>query len=231
MITTRLQHKELLVAVIWRFTFEVPRHFSWEGGQHAIVIVENDNMDDRGNARPLSIITAPFENSLQFVTHIPADASTFKRALRDLEIGDSITLTLPQASFQSELGADPAVFVVGGIGAGSIRSLLMDKDHQGVDLHVRLIYYAADGQHLFKKDFDAIASKHKGCSVEYLVAEDLHEKGGIKEVERRMDAKYYFSGVYTRELLSHDQIPEHVAGPFSDERREVELLARAAGLI
>jgi hypothetical protein len=78
---------------------------------------------------------------------------------------------------------------------------------------------------------NALAKKHPDLTVEYRVVNDLHEQGGVKQVSQQPGAKFYFSGVYTREMLLHDEIAEHVAGPASPEREEVEAMAKMSGLL
>lgn len=231
MFTPRLVHKEQLVADIWSFVFDIPPHFEWKGGDHTVVIVEHENPDDRGNARALSFATLPFEGSLQLVTHCPEEGSTFKRALRDLEVGKTVTMTEAEPSFESEYKAAPAVFLVGGIGSVAVRSLLIDHDHRGDELNGRLIFYAQAGQHLFKKDFDALALRHPGFSVDYFTAEGLEEKGGIKEVEKRDGTLYYFAGIYSHEKLSLTEIAEQVSAEPTEGRKEVEFLSKLGKLL
>lgn len=231
MYSTRLVSKQCVVADIWSFRFEVPHGFSWHGGQHVVVILEHEGMDDRGNSRALSIATAPHEKVLQFITHCPDQGSSFKRALKALPISGTITITPAEDSFQAGFGDGPTTLLVGGVGMTTIRAVLMDRDHAGKALPDTLMYYAPAGQHLFKTDLDGLAARHPEFSVHYVVSEDLKEKGGIKEVEQRPDATYVFSGVYTREMLAHGEIAGRVAGPETDERKEVELLSKVTGLL
>ena len=231
MVTLILKEKILLAADIWSFSFEVPRHFSWEGGQHIVAILEHPHPDNRGTARALSLASAPFEGQVRLISHFPEGGSTFKQALRALPVGSQLQATEPQDSFLHEGQPFPDVFVAGGVGCATIRSLLLDRDHLGETLTARLLYYAPSGQHLFREDFDLLAERQEDFTVKYLVAEELHEQGGIKEVESRPDATYCFSGVYARETLHPGMVAEQAKKMNGEERTEVELLAKAVGLI
>ena len=230
MVTLTLKEKVLLTSDIWSFSFDAPRDFTWEGGQHTVAILEHPNPDNRGAARALSLASAPFEGWVRLVTHCPKKGSTFKQALRDLPVGGQLQATDPQDSFLHEGRPFPDVFVAGGIGCATIRSLLLDRDHLGETLRSRLLYYAPSGQHLFREELDRLAERQDGFSVKYLTADNLQEKGGIKEVESRPDATYCFSGVYARETLRSDTIADHSKKMEGEERIEIELLAKVAGL-
>jgi len=225
-----LKTKVLLTADIWSFSFEVPRHFSWKGGQHIVAILAHSNPDNRGTARALSLASAPFEGHINLVTHCPENGSTFKHALRDLPVGGQLQATEPQDSFLREGQPFPEVFITGGVGCATIRALLLDRDHQKEVLAGKLLYYAPFGQHLFQEELNQLAERQDGFTVKYLTAQDLHEQGGIKEVENRTDATYCFSGVYARETLHPDMVAQQVKKMTGEERAEVELLAQIAGL-
>jgi len=231
LFTPKLLRKENLVADIWSFTFEVPHHFEWQGGQHVVVILEHPNPDSRGTARALSIATAPFEKSLVLITHCPDEGSSFKYALRDLKLGATVQMTPPQASFHADFTGEPTVIVAGGVGAVAIRSMLMDADHQGTSISCRLAYYAPSNQHLFKDDFELLAKKQPGFSVQYLIDENLQEVGALKETEDRSAGHYYFSGVYAREVVSAEELQAPVSESSSEARKEVERLAKMSGLV
>lgn len=231
MFTLLLHEKTVLTSDIWSFVFGVPRHFSWEGGQHIVAILEHANPDSRGTARALSLASAPFEGQIRLVTHCPEKCSSFKQALCNLPVGGQLLATDPQDSFLREGQPFPEVFVAGGIGCATIRSLLLDRDHMGQALRARLLYYAPSGQHLFKRELDELAERQAGFTVKYLTDEQLHEQGGIKEVESRRDATYCFSGVYARETLRLGTITDQAQAIGGEERTEVELLAKVAGLI
>jgi ferredoxin-NADP reductase len=231
MTTLLLTEKRNVVADIWSFTFSVPPNLVWSGGCHTVVMLDHQNPDDRGTARALSIASLPFEHAITFLTHCPEECSTFKRALRNLPTGGSVTITPPQPSFATPWESGRAVFIVGGVGSAAVRSLLVERDREGASFDARVIYHAPKGEHLFQEDFNALAKKHPDLTVEYRVVNDLHEQGGVKQVSQQPGAKFYFSGVYTREMLLHDEIAEHVAGPASPEREEVEAMAKMSGLL
>ena len=73
MLNLRLKEKRLLVGDIWQFFFERPRDFSWQAGQHVVLVLEHPNPDERGIDRALSIASAlPGLMTLSLVKSMPA---------------------------------------------------------------------------------------------------------------------------------------------------------------
>lgn len=231
MFATRLRHKTYLVGTIWQFDFDVPHGFTWHGGDHCVLILEQAKTDDRGNARPLSIATIPKEETVRFVTHIPDVHSAFKQALLDMNEGDPAILTLAQPSFHIDMEKPHHTFVAGGIGCASVRALLMEWEENQSDLVAAVRYYALEGQHIFQSDLSALAQRHASFHVEYLTLSQLEEQGSIKEEISETDTQYVFSGVYTQRALQSGETTVESGESHDEARKEVELLTKASGLM
>jgi ferredoxin-NADP reductase len=229
MYVTKLRSKKNLVADIWQFVFVVPHEFTWHGGQHVVAIVQHERADSSGISRALSIASAPHERQLVFVTHCPRAGSTYKQALKNLQVGDEISLTAAQDSFVANRPSGPCVYLAGGVGCAAIRSLLTDLDHALAGGVTGEVYcYAPSGEQLFHEDFTTLATRNPGLKISFLQLDGLHEVGGIKNVELRGDTTYYFSGVYAREMHTGSELAANTQLLSGGD--EAGVLAQSAGI-
>ena len=128
--TLLLQEKEHLVADVWAFRFKPSEPLSWTAGQYLSVELPHDNPDGKGTKRWFTISSAPYEQIVQITTRLTG--STFKDALMALPIGGQLLLLdQPHGEFVWQDSDSPLVFVAGGIGITSFRSILRERAHQG----------------------------------------------------------------------------------------------------
>lgn len=100
----------------WEFDFRPLRPVSFRPGQFVELTLPHGKSDSRGWRRVFSIASAPGE-LLRFGIRLPEKASSFKRALLDLEPGARVSATSVGGDFL--LPADPErplLLVAGGIG-------------------------------------------------------------------------------------------------------------------
>jgi glycine betaine catabolism B len=100
----------------WEFDFRPLRPVSFRPGQFVELTLPHGKADSRGWRRVFSIASAPGE-LLRFGIRLPEKASSFKRALLDLEPGTKVSATSVGGDFL--LPADPErplLLVAGGIG-------------------------------------------------------------------------------------------------------------------
>lgn len=100
----------------WEFDFRATRPVAFRPGQFMELTLPHEKSDSRGWRRVFSIASAPGD-LLRFGIRLPERASTFKRALLDLEPGTVVPATAVGGDFL--LPADPArplLLVAGGIG-------------------------------------------------------------------------------------------------------------------
>jgi ferredoxin-NADP reductase len=223
MFTLRLVSSRILFADVWLFEFERPRWFAWHPGNHVVMFVGDQS-------RPLTIASAPHEKTLLFVTHCPADGSIFKNTLRTMEWGDTVQVTEPGGTFMLHNDKGPFQLVAAGIGIGAFRAMLVDLHHRGMKLSGSLDAYGPDGQVPFHDEIQAIAAAHPEFTVRFHDATNLHEKGGLEEIERNEKATRYMSGVYVRSAGA-SQLAHIAAHGHDEERNEAVMLQKAAGLI
>jgi ferredoxin-NADP reductase len=105
------------------FYFEKPEKFVSTAGQYCdFTLINPKDNDDEGTVRSFTLASAPCEDSLFIATRIRDTA--FKRVLKSLDSGSSITIEGPYGELVLGDEDVPAVFLTGGIGITPVRSMV-----------------------------------------------------------------------------------------------------------
>ncbi len=116
-----------------------PADFTFKPGQAIRLTILADAPAGAGEARVLSIASAPHEADLTVITRLRDSA--FKQALQALPEGTDLQVTGPLGSFMRDKDQDhPSVFLAGGIGITPFLSMIRDADHLGHLKQTTLFY-------------------------------------------------------------------------------------------
>lgn len=139
-LNVRLIRKEPIARETMAFFFEKPKDFDYRAGQFGdITLIDPPETDAEGNVRGFSFITAPYEPEIGFATRLRDTA--FKRVLRDLAPGSEVKLDAPYGDFRlHNKESRPAVFLIGGIGATPVRSILAQATHDRTGHRILLLH-------------------------------------------------------------------------------------------
>lgn len=108
-----------------------PAGFTFEPGQAIRLTIPSDAKHGAGEARILSIASAPHEADLTVITRL-RDNSSFKQALKVMPEGTELQIAGPLGSFTKDNDQErPSVFLAGGIGITPFLSMIRDADHSG----------------------------------------------------------------------------------------------------
>lgn len=143
--------------------------FEWLAGQAIIINLPHPNMDDRGDKRIFTISSAPSEGFIDVTTRNFKDtASTFKKALFNLEIGDTVEVEGPVTSRGDFLAQDSSIdyiFLIGGIGITPVRSIMKEYEITKKQLKGILLYANKDEDYIFGKELNDIAQNFPNFKI------------------------------------------------------------------
>ncbi len=194
MITNvKLLKKETVAEGTVAFHFEKPKGFTFRAGQFAdYTLIDPSETDEEGNTRGFSIVSAPFEGDLVAATRMRDTA--FKRVLKDLPAGTELKLDAPYGDFTlHKTESTPAVFVIGGIGATPVRSIIAQATHDKTAHKIILLHSSHTPADLpFLADFQQLAVQNHNFTYIPVASESAPEDwpGERGRVNETMIKKY-----------------------------------------
>ena len=196
------------------FIFEPDQLVQWQPGQYMHYVFPHDSEDDRGHERWFTIAAAPFENHLQITTRFTPDkGSSFKKALKALQVGQTIEADGPKGKFIITEPNKTHALVAGGIGITPYRSMLAQMDHDGQDLKIELLYANRDDNFVFGAELERIEKAHHNFRIHKFVGERHIEAADLKPYVDDPQAIIYLSGPEPmveafEEMLQNMGLPE-----------------------
>jgi|SRR5690606_38810900 len=191
-----LIEKKNITSDIESFVFNPDVELTWEAGQFLHYFLPHENPDDRKEDRYFTISSAPFEKSVVITTRLFDDGSSFKKALNNLNIGDSIEATGPEGDFVIRDPNKHYIFIAGGIGITPFRSILKELDHNEISLNIDLLYANRNEEYPFDEEFKDLQDKHSQFKVHKFTSPRRIEEQDIRTVASSDINKsvYYVSG-------------------------------------
>ena len=156
--STRIETLTPTIKGLW-LTLDDSENLDFQAGQYVNLVIPGGI-----GARAFSLANAPSQkNVLEFnVRVVPGGAATgFLH--KDLRVGDSLSLNGPYGRFFVRKSARvPMIFIAGGSGLSSPRSMILDLLEEGSTLPITLINGARNRQELYDHDaFLALAAAHE----------------------------------------------------------------------
>jgi len=149
------------------FRFGAPALKTWKPGQYLHYTLPHAAPDDRGAERWFSIASAPFEGFVQLTTRFSPKSSSFKTALRGLEVGGTIEADGLEGDFTVEDPKRRLVFIAGGVGITPYRAILLALDRASAPIDVDLLYANRDEAFPFRDELEDLASKNRGLRLRW----------------------------------------------------------------
>src|SRR3990167_378105 len=139
-MNTKLISKETVAEGTMLFRFEKPEGFEYKAGQSIdLTLVNPPETDEKGNTRPFSLVSVPFEKELAIATRMRDSA--FKRVLKDMRGGEVLEFEGPFGDLTLHENAKrKAVILAGGIGITPFRSIVAQATFQSLPHHITLLY-------------------------------------------------------------------------------------------
>ncbi|HKX24355.1 MAG TPA: FAD-dependent oxidoreductase, partial [Candidatus Saccharimonadales bacterium] len=102
--------------------------------------------------------------------------------------------TEPEGDFTVE-GERPIVYIAGGIGITPYRAILLQLDHDGADIHGRLLYANRNDDYIFREELEGVAARHNNFKVSYFTDPTHIELQDIQKAASELENPlYYISG-------------------------------------
>jgi ferredoxin-NADP reductase len=162
---TRLADRHLPADDIMVFSLDKPLQYEFRPGQFCFLNLPDIGFQDkRGLRRHLSIASSPLEKKLLFATK--ASRSAFKQTLKEMNVGDIITIESPLGTFMlPEDTTHPLVFLAGGIGITPFRSM-MRYVADAHTTHIVTLFYSnqTPQESAFIDEFQRMADTHGNIS-------------------------------------------------------------------
>lgn len=138
--TTILIKREEVAEGTMAFYFEKPKEFDFTAGQNGdFTLINPPKTDGEGDTRTFTIASAPYEENLMIATRIRESA--FKQVIKDLPVGTKVRLKGPYGDFVLHNNTDnPAVFLTGGIGITTARSIISQATKEKLPHKITLLY-------------------------------------------------------------------------------------------
>lgn len=173
---TRITHD------VTTFSFQPNQKLDFTAGQYVEIKLAIANEDDRGNKRWFTLSSSPTEPLISITTKRTLGLeSAFKHALFNLSPGMTVHISEPMGDFVLPKDTTiPLVFVVGGIGATPVRSIIKWLIDTGEFRQLRILYSAHD-----QKDF-AFCDLFKLYDAKL----DLIASTGINNFRNQLTAEY-----------------------------------------
>jgi ferredoxin-NADP reductase len=151
------------------FQFKCDGLRTWKPGQYLHYTLEHKKPDSRGVERYFTIASAPFESRIMLTTRFAQKSSTFKKALKELAVGEILEADGLEGDFVVEDAKNQHVFIAGGIGVTPYRAILLDLNHKKLPINVLLLYANRDENFVYREEFEALTKKHPNFKIRYFV--------------------------------------------------------------
>ncbi len=162
------------VGNIYTFFFKPGKKINWTAGQYLIYSLDHKNADLRGKQRFFTISSSPSEKLPTITTRIYKNSSSFKKALFNLNPGETINAKGPDGDFTLNSKTNHYVFIASGIGITPFASIIKELNYKQKKINITLLYAnKSSKQALFLKELEEIAKINKDFKIKNLFKQKL----------------------------------------------------------
>ncbi len=164
---------------VYNYVFTPDQRFAFVPGQYMEWTLPGVRYDSRGNRRTFTIASSPTEPTVQLGLKYFEPASTFKKALYDMQPGDTI--------YASQLAGDFTIrgsetkqlaFIAGGIGITPFRSMIKNATDLGQACDIVLLYIVSQADELAYSD-ELLAAQAVGIKTYPIVTDLSYKADGV----------------------------------------------------
>lgn len=190
----RLIAKKRLVSNIKSFVFKPKANITWTAGQYLIYSLSHKNEDLRGKMRFFTISSSPFQKHITITTRIFKTASSFKKTLDNLKIGDEIEAKGPDGDFTFDNPKKLSVFIAGGIGITPFISIIRQLNFENKPINITLLYASKTKSIAFKNELEEIAKNHKEFKIRFVLFPKRIDEKVLNKFTKNKKTVFFVSG-------------------------------------
>jgi ferredoxin-NADP reductase/Na+-translocating ferredoxin:NAD+ oxidoreductase RnfD subunit len=136
-----LETKQLVAKDTYEFVFKKPSGFAFKAGQYLEWMLPHSKSDHKGVRRYFTIASSPTESQVRVAMKIINPASSYKAALKDLDVAQPVIASQLAGDFTLPIDTEEKLgFIAGGIGVTPFRSHIKYMIDSG-KAHDTVMYY------------------------------------------------------------------------------------------
>jgi ferredoxin-NADP reductase len=164
------------------------KEVDFRAGQYFwVTLLDPPYDDEKGPRRHISVVTSPNERGVLGLCTRLRD-SAFKRSLAELPVGTEVDVEEPKGSFMLPQETDvPYVFIAGGIGVTTFRSMLLYIDEGKLPYVVTLLYSNRDRESAaFLDELTELDRRNENIRIVATMTADPGWKGETRRIDAAM---------------------------------------------
>lgn len=142
--------------------------------------------------RLFTIASAPYEQEIRITTYI--GNSLFKQRMNQLEIDDEVKADQLGGDFVWLDDGRKKLYIAGGIGVTTFRSIILDQIHKGVPNNATLLYAGKNSRRPFVEELQQAAMEDKSLEIKDYVKTRLTLIQLINDIPDVMERTVYLAG-------------------------------------
>jgi ferredoxin-NADP reductase len=186
----RLKKKYVELGEVISFIFEPLNGISWQAGQYINLTMPDVAPVDAD--RLFTIASAPHESDLLVTTYI--GPSNYKQRMARLEIGEVVEADQLGGDFVWQDDGRKKLYIAGGIGVTTFRSIILDQIHRNIPNNALLLYAGKTERRPFVKELREAAEQDATLMIKDYVNTRLTLQQLLGDVPDVFDRTVYLAG-------------------------------------
>lgn len=168
----KLKERIRVTPSVFDFIFDADIPFEFTPGQYLEWTLGHKKPDSRGNRRYFTIASSPTEKNIRLGVKFYSEASSFKKALAFMNVGDELVASQLSGDFILPKDTkEKLAFIAGGIGITPFRSMVKYLLDSNEKRDIALFYSNRTANETAYKDIFDEASSKLGMKIVYAVTE------------------------------------------------------------
>lgn len=185
-----LKERRMELGEIISFIFATDEPLSWQAGQY--INITMPDLPPVQADRLFTIATAPYEQDIMITTCL--GSSPYKQRLASLQVGETVAADQLGGDFVWIDDGRPKLYVAGGIGVTTFRSIILDRLHSGLPNQALLLYAGKQARRPFVDLLQSAASIDPTLKIKDYVTTRLTLEQLLSDVPDVLNRTIYLAG-------------------------------------